>query len=1019
MFGSLPSVSPVPNIPDHTLRRPIGRGAYGEVWLARNVMGTPRAVKIIWRRKFTSDRPYERELAGIQSYEPVSRLADGLVHVLHVGRNDAEGYFYYVMELADAVDPSCVEAKAGAAPATGVETSQPDVTPLSAYEPRTLRSDMSRLGRLPTADCIRLGMDVASGLAQLHLRGLIHRDVKPANIIYVNGRAKLADIGLVSAGGGERTFVGTEGYIPPEGPGTATADLYALGIVLYEASTGYTPDRFPDVPPEWFRDDVGNESLELHEVILKACEAQKDGRYPNIEALQADLALLQSGQSIRRVRGLERRLARLKALGIAAALTTFLAIGWVAFANYRAREAAERRAKETELRTRAEAAERAATERLHGAFLEQARATVMSGEMGRRFRTLDAVRQAAAIRNAPELRREAFAALALPDFGVERQLPLGDGAGEIAVDSGFTRMAVAHGNGPVEVTSLEKPGQRWVLEPSTNRSAHVLRFSHDGRYLAFKRDHDSGWDSDLEVWDLATTQRVVRAVHAVADNALSFHPTEPLLLAGRPSGRLVRWNLTTGREERSWRLSPHWSVAYSPDGGRFAISRLTEGTDSQVEVYSADTATLLLSNRFPREVLRVAWSDDGSALAVPCADGSVNLIRTADGTVRALGLHKAQAVDATFVPGGEFLVTAGWDNEVNVWNLRSYQRELTAPLGGKVPMFDRSGRRALVKGRDATALFLDFSAATDSEAWALPDSMSLATRRGEFSPSGEWFVAPTKTGFALWDVARGSEPILQGGGGFGDVAWVSGRDEFIGPDETLLHRWRVLRGTDANERPQIERLPVFRPADRIYSAHWLERRREFLFSGVDGLRRVALDDLATGAGQHRRTSLWVSAVSADESRVAAPYYRNPIVRIFRVDDFSVEQQITNAAPVRSLAFAPSGRELAVLTRDALCLWDTASWSVKRTVPVETDSFAQVAYSADGAMLLVTETARHGVLRRADTLEPLLPLPLWRLPNALSADGRHLALNVEGRRLQIVDLKSVRARFRELGIDWQP
>src|SRR5436190_11940744 len=94
-----------PVIPDHTLRRPIGRGAYGEVWLARNIMGAPRAVKIVWRRQFDSDRPYEREFAGIQRYEPVSRCTDGLVHVLHVGRNDAEGYFYYVMELADSTVP--------------------------------------------------------------------------------------------------------------------------------------------------------------------------------------------------------------------------------------------------------------------------------------------------------------------------------------------------------------------------------------------------------------------------------------------------------------------------------------------------------------------------------------------------------------------------------------------------------------------------------------------------------------------------------------------------------------------------------------------------------------------------------------------------------------------------------------------------------------------------------------------------------------------------------------------------
>ncbi len=1013
MFGKVQPVPPIPVIPDHTLRRPIGRGAYGEVWLARNVMGTPRAVKIVWRRQFESDRPYERELAGIESYEPVSRSADGLVHVLHVGRNDAEGYFYYVMELADAADPSCEETTG-----TGADNSRPDVTPLSAYAPRTLRSDLSRLGRLPTGDCLRLGLDVASGLGQLHSRGLIHRDVKPANIIYVNGRAKLADIGLVSVGGDERTFVGTEGYIPPEGPGSASSDLYALGIVLYEASTGYTPDRFPDVPPEWFAEGSGDETLELHEVVLKACEAQRENRYSNVEALQADLALLQSGQSLRRVRGLERRLSRLKALGIAAALAILVAIGWVAFASYRAREAAATRAKETQLRERAEAAERAATDRLHGALLEQARATVMSGEMGRRFRTLDAVRQAAVIRNTPELRREAFAALALPDFAVERTIPLGSNANEVTVDPTFTRFAVAQGRGPVEVRSLADANWRIELPPSTNLSAHVLRFSPDARYLAFKRDHTDSYDSDLEVWDLKSTQRVIHATRAAANNAISFHPSQPKLLVGRPSGRLVRWDLVTGREEQSWRLPPHWSVAYSPEGARFAIARPDEIRGACVDVFGASDGVLLASNRFDQDVLMVSWSADGRSLAAACSDGSVNLMNARDGSVRALGLHKAQAVEASFVPGGEFLVSSGWDNEVNVWNLRSYQRELTAPLGGKVPVFNPGGQRAAMKGSGPELLLLDFSAAGDSALWDLPDSMNLASRRGEFSPDGNWFVAPTKAGFALWQVGQLSEPIFQGGGGLGDVAWVPGRDEFIGPDETKLFRWRVSREA-GDVRPRIQALPVFSPTERIYSVHWLRRRNAFLFSGLEGLRLVPFEQLESGAGPQRRGGLWISAVAPDESWVAAPYYRNPVVRIFRVPDFSVAVALTNPAPVRSLACAPSGEHLAVLTRDSLCLWETRTWTLTKKLALVTDSYGQVSYSGDGKILLVTETARNSTLRHADTLEPVLPLPLWRLPNAISADGRHLALNVEGRRLQFVDLKAVRARFRELGIDWEP
>ena len=97
--GSIPRVPPI--IPDHTLIERIGAGAYGEVWLAQNTLGTFRAVKIVRRASFDEDRPYEREFGGIQKFEPISRSHQGFVDLLQVGRNDAESYFYHVMELAD------------------------------------------------------------------------------------------------------------------------------------------------------------------------------------------------------------------------------------------------------------------------------------------------------------------------------------------------------------------------------------------------------------------------------------------------------------------------------------------------------------------------------------------------------------------------------------------------------------------------------------------------------------------------------------------------------------------------------------------------------------------------------------------------------------------------------------------------------------------------------------------------------------------------------------------------------
>ena len=147
--------------------------------------------------------PFEREFAGLTNFAPISRSHPGLVHVLHVGRNDLRGCFYYVMEAAD-------DEMSGA-------KIQPD-----RYQPKTLAGEIARRGRLPVRECVKLALDLASALAHLHQRQLIHRDLKPANIIFVNHQPKLADVGLVTALGSdtaEATRLGTSGYLAPEGPG--------------------------------------------------------------------------------------------------------------------------------------------------------------------------------------------------------------------------------------------------------------------------------------------------------------------------------------------------------------------------------------------------------------------------------------------------------------------------------------------------------------------------------------------------------------------------------------------------------------------------------------------------------------------------------------------------------------------------------------------------------------------------------------------------------------------------------
>jgi hypothetical protein len=262
-----------PIVPDHELIRRVGRGSYGEVWIARNVMGTFRAVKIVYRSSFDSDRPYEREFGGLQKFEPLSRTHPGFVSILHMGRNTEDGYFYCVMEIADdAANGPCIE---------------PD-----AYRPRTLAADLGKEGRLPLAECLDLGKALASGLAHLHSRGLVHRDIKPSNIIFINGAPKLADIGLVTHIGSQATHVGTDGYIPPEGPGSPSGDIYSLGRLLYEISMGKSQDQFPELPTRLRDLPDAIDLMRLNTIVLKACEKQPTKRFRSAEEFGTALEVL-------------------------------------------------------------------------------------------------------------------------------------------------------------------------------------------------------------------------------------------------------------------------------------------------------------------------------------------------------------------------------------------------------------------------------------------------------------------------------------------------------------------------------------------------------------------------------------------------------------------------------------------------------------------------------------------------------------------------------------------------------
>jgi len=999
-----------PDIPDHTLLRLVGRGAYGEVWLARNIMGAMRAVKVIWREQFESDRPYEREVAGIRRFEPISRSSGGLVHVLHVGRNDVAGYFFYVMELADGEGPtpdasSTIKNQEGSALAT-LDPKQSEF-----YRPRTLRSDLKRLGRLPHSASVRLALDVASGLAQLHRHGLVHRDVKPANIIYVNGRAKLADIGLVSAGGESLTFVGTEGYIPPEGPGTPSADIYALGVALYEASTGFSLDCFPDAPPEWFNDAAGDPSLELHEVILKACEGRRENRYPSVEAMQADLALLQSGQSVRCVRALERRYARLRACGMAGTILLIGALLTAFLAHYRERVAAESRVREAALRARVEeslahasAAERQSRQQLYTALLEQANATVHSGELGQRVRALDAVQRAGAISNTAELRGAAIAAMALPDLRLERTLS--NDAPLVRLDPAFERMALYRERHQVEIRTVADERLLATLPPASLLPARHVDWSDDGRFLAVTRsesvvDHHL----NLEVWDTTWSRRVL-SLTDLEFGEPAFHPRLPRVIKGMRDGTAIVWDLASGNECARFHFggTPE-RLHYSPDGRQFAAC-YRKGPGWVVCVHNSENGALVWSQSLEEAAASLDWERNGQWVAVADYDGAVRLMDGQIGVSRILGNHKAQASLVTFSPDGAFLLSGGWEKELICWDLTRMERAFNIPLNSFRAQFREDGRQCAIF--DGTRVQL-YAFELPGNRIELADDLGPRSHYAAFSRDSRWLAISASRRIGVWDLTHCGPAALTESISEARIFFSPDGGLFASTDEDCFH-WRVKPSSDGVGRPELE--PLILTKQEGFSSLCVASN-ELVMTGARGSYSIRQQSAGAERSTWLPTSSGVSKASADGRLVGIFSPFNPYLHVYRMPGLSEVASLTNRANVASFDFSPKGNELAVSTSKGVELWNTTT---RQRTGVLTN-FVSLLYAPDGKGLWLAHDSRSAGLYDARTLQPLLPLPVGTLPLAVSPNGRYLAVCVDWRRLQVWDLFEVQGHLKDLGLDW--
>lgn len=652
-----------PAIPDYQLLVLIGRGSYGDVWLARGITGAHRAIKVIWRSRFQDAQTYLSELRGLRHFAAISLIEPGQLALLHVGHNETEGYLYYVMEAADDASGGLIE------PAT--------------YVPHTLTEALRRRGRISPAQTLAIAASLANALAGLHARGLVHRDIKPSNIIFVAGTAKLADIGTVGTITAEPTVAGTPGYAPPEGPGTTAADVFSLGKVIYEIVMGLDRRHFPRLPDgfETWPDRVL--LLELNEIIVRACDPSPARRHPDGSSLLDEIRGLKAGRSVRQKRR-RRQTLWTSALGLIATAV----LGGATLIPYLVRErrrqpredyhnALNRAALALELNNPARAREE----------LLAVRPTPPAADpRGFEWYALwnDAVVRIRSARAGPVPAMVRRPALSVSGDG-SRLAVIGPGPSLRLVSAGSLLPVAAVETGAEPAGFLQDDsvlawseagtihiwrnaeGLREVARLGMGRGVRLLTLAVDGSLFAA-----AGADGDLEIWDALgpTLRHAIRAHPDRRITGLAVSQRGELVATVDEDGRLRTWNAMTGVRQSDV-LSPAkvHALAFGPGAAHLALAlasgllelRRTPGLELVHRVRGGESG-------FPA----LAFDPNGRRLIAGEATGGLIVYDTTDWSevIRIpTGGTRSPIQSLSFSGNGQILAAQLADSSLTVWML--------------------------------------------------------------------------------------------------------------------------------------------------------------------------------------------------------------------------------------------------------------------------------------------------------------------------------------------------------------
>jgi eukaryotic-like serine/threonine-protein kinase len=911
---------------DYELIEPIARGGMGVVYRARQrALNRVVALKLISGGELAAPDYIER--FRIEAEAAASLSHPNIVPIYEIGEED--GRHFFSMRL---------------------------------IEGGSLGERLERGRRFKPEAAARLVALLARAVHYAHQRGILHRDIKPNNVLLnEEGEPLLTDFGLAkliecdSRLTGTLNILGTPAYISPEqaagntGHLTTAIDVYGLGAVLYELLTGAPPfvgdttmatvrlvlDKDPERPSR--RNPAVDRDLET--ICLKCLEKEPARRYASAEALAEDLERWERGEPItaRPITARERTrkwMRRHPAYATAVAVSVLALLTSVITSNFaRVRVAAaleitqEQKLEIEEQQTELALRQRETVRQLARSLFLQG---VQHAETGRNSSAL--AYWSAALRletNHHATAARIFHALTQHQYAHPATPPLGHGhfAAQCEFSPDGSRFAVV---------SRDHQYQAWIRDAATGELLHrvalgtfgtLLDWSPDGKKLATAAGLWGHGPGAVQIWDAATGEPLIEPIILPNGSSnLKFSPDGQGLAVATVADRVRVFDANTGQARFPDENAPHITeladLVWSPDakwifgGGAREIRQVNPWTGKVLHQWTA-------CDPF---IMQICLSSDGRTYAVRNTTSTVHVGDAVEHRPKWRLEHGQPVLSITFDPAGSLLATAAEDGRVRLWEMTQGMLLATFDMGTpqRLVRFTPDGKRILSHGFDEAVHIWEVATARP-----LCEPLRHAARiyHAAVDPTGERLLTGSIDGTVLiWRLDTARADALR-----------------------LPHESSVVLGTIS---PKGEKLAT---VTERWTGHVWDRR-----SGAPIGKVIKLEDQVGGI-----------EFSADEKWLLVQMGRGAQVWDAETGT-AVSGRMPNEGYVREARFSPEGDRVVTGGGWEVRIWNWRTGELLLPPLKQAHSVAGVRFSADGAQVLVTTLSRELQIWDATTGEELLP-----------------------------------------------